>query len=440
MIKPLPISWFYENLPEEQIVEDNFKDKIRKNYSLSGFVNLDTPIIERLEILTSKWADDSEIYWIHRINWDNTEASLWLRFDLTIPLARYIAMYEWEISFPFKRQQIARVYRWERPQKWRYREFYQADIDIIWNQDLALFADIEIVSTIYKTLKDLNFWDFVININNKKFLSGFLESIWIQKENIVNTISIIDKKDKLRKDKLKEMFLEIWLSEKQINEIRDFLYFWDNNSSSAIFEKFSTIKNELVIEWIKELEYIYKNLLILWIDEKYIKVNPSISRWLNYYTWLVFETFICWYENFWSISSGGRYDNLASNFTKNNFPWVWGSIWLSRLLSILKEINKLNFSKKTLTKVLIINMWEKFLAKNLEILNYLRNSWINSEIYLDSNTKIQKQLKYANNKKIPFVIINWEDEINKWIIQFKNLDSWEQKELKREDLLNNIFI
>ena len=438
MIKPLAISWFYENLPEEQIVEDKFKDIIKKNYSLSGFVNLDTPIIERLEVLTSKWAEDSEIYWVHRINWDNTEASLWLRFDLTVPLARYIARYEWEISFPFKRQQIARVYRWERPQKWRYREFYQADIDIIWNLDLPLFADIEIIATIYKSLKELNFWDFVININNKKFLSGFLQSIWIQDENIVKTIWIIDKKDKLRNDKLKEMYLAIWLKEEQIEKIKEFLEFWENNSSASIFEKYSKIENELALEWIKDLEYIYKNLLAIWIKEENIKINPSISRWLNYYTWLVFETFIVWYENFWSISSGGRYENLASNFTKNNFPWVGWSIGLSRLLSILKETNKLDFSKKTLTKVLVMNMWDQFLSTNLEILNFLRQNWINSEIYLDSNTKIQKQLKYANNKNIPFVLINWEDEIKKWLISLKNLESWEQKELKIENLVENI--
>jgi histidyl-tRNA synthetase len=437
MIKPLPISWFWENLPENQILEDYFRDIIRKNYSLWGFTPLDTSLIERLEVLTAKWADDNEIYGIHRINgetWD--DSSLWLRFDLTVPLARYIAQYEGELTFPFRRQHIARVYRWERPQKARFREFYQADVDIIWNGELALFADCEVIYTIFWALFELDFWDFQININNKKFLSWFLESIWVKK--IKETIWFIDKKDKIKAEKLREMFVEIGLSSNQINEIFQFIKFWQESTNEEILAYFSQNDNNLLKEWITELKKIYEWLLTIWINRKYLKINPSISRWLNYYTWTVFETFIVWAESLWSIASGGRYENLASNFTKNNYPWVWGSIWLTRLLAVLNSLWKLKINRKTVSKVLVLNMWNDFLETNLKIVETLRKAWINTEFYLDE-AKIQKQLKYANNKKIHFVVICWEEEEKREVVQLKNLDTWEQIEIKKENLTSKII-
>jgi len=435
MINPQPLSWFYENLPDMQIIEDRYKDIIKKNYNLSGFVSLDTPSVERLEVLTSKWADDSEIYALKRIHAEEWEKLyMWLRFDLTVPLARYIAQYEWNLTFPFKRQQIARVYRWERPQKWRYREFYQADIDIIWNWKLPMFADVEILSSIYNALIELNFWEFTININNKKFLSWYLNSIWISKDKIVSTIGIIDKKNKVSSEKLREIFITNSINDTQIVKINEFINFWEENSYKDLVEKFLNTDDLLLKEGIDELIYVYENLLALWVDKKYIKVNPSISRWLDYYTWTVFETFINWAESLWSVSSWWRYENLASNFTKNNFPWVWGSIWISRLLAVLNSLWKIELWSKTITKVLVVNMWDNLLIDSLKVVHKLRKVWVNVEIYLDWTTKIQKQLKYANNKKIPFVIIQWEAEIENWIVQLKNLENWEQKEIKFSDL------
>lgn len=438
MIKPKAISGFPENLPENQILEEKFKDIIKKNYSLSGFTIIDTPIVEKLEILTSKWGDDNEIYWIHRINWEiSDDSSLWLRFDLTVPLARYVAQYEWELVFPFRRQHISRVYRGERPQKWRFREFYQADVDIIWNWKLSLFADVEVISTVYNSLKELDFWDFVININNKKFLEGFLLTLWVEK--IVETISIIDKKDKLRSDKLKEMFFEIWLKETQIEKINEFISFWEGKNPDELLTFYSQFDNELLKTWIKELSYVFDNLLAIWVDKNFIKINSSISRWLNYYTWTVFETFISWAESLWSICSGGRYENLCWNFTKNSYPWVGWSIWLTRLIAVLRDLWKLTIWSKTVSKVMVLNMWEDFLKNNLEIVKKIRDLWVNTELFLDWSVKIQKQLKYADNKKIPYVVIQWEDEIQKSIIQIKNLLTWEQVEINISELKNFKF-
>jgi histidyl-tRNA synthetase len=194
----------------------------------------------------------------------------------------------------------------------------------------------------------------------------------------------------------------------------------------------------LLKEGIVELKEVYEWLLNVWIPKKYLKINPAISRGLNYYTWTVFETFIVWVENLWSIASGGRYENLASNFSKNNYPWVGGSIWLTRLLTILESLWKIKPNRKTISKVLVLNMWEKTLKNNLKIVENLRKAWINTEIYLDTDAKIQKQLKYANNKNIPFAVICWDEELEKGIVQLKNLDTWEQVEVKEDELIKKI--
>lgn len=437
MIKILPISGFVDNLPEKQLIEDSYKEIIKKNYSLSWFTPIDTPVVERLEVLTSKWWDDNEIYWIHRINWEQwDDSSLWLRFDLTVPLARYIWQYEWELTFPFRRQHIARSYRWERPQKWRFREFYQADVDIIWNWSLWLFADAEVISTIYNALKNLAFWDFVININNKKFLSWFLENLWINK--IKETIWIIDKKDKLTKEALEKMFYDLWLDKKQILDVFDFIKFWEENDSKKILSNYSQIDNKMLKEGIEELKFVYDWLILLWLNDKNLRINSAISRGLDYYTWTVFETFISWAEKYWSIASWGRYENLTSNFSKNNYPWVWWSIWLTRLISILDLLWKINPLRKTTSKVLVLNMWDGVLSYNLALVENLRSEGINTEFYIDWKAKIQKQLKYANNKKIKYAVIAWDEEIKDWIVQLKNLDSWEQKTIEKWLLKENI--
>ena len=436
IVKPWAISGYYENLPEEQILEEKFKEIIKKNYNLSGFTPLDTPVVERVDCLTAKWADDNEIYGIYRLNGEeSSEAKLGLRFDLTVPFARYVAQNEGVLSFPFKRQHIARVYRWERPQKGRYREFYQADVDVVGNGKLPLFADVEVLSTIYNSLLELDFWAFEININNKKFLSGFLSSLKIS--DIAWTIWVIDKKDKVRRDKFAIMLGEIWVNEEQKDKIVDFINMSSEKSSIELLEYFSENKNELLQEWLWELKYVYNNLLALWVKQDYIKINPTISRGLNYYTGTVYETFIKGAEKMGSVSSGGRYENLASNFTKNSFPGVGGSIWLSRILAVLREIKVIEPKEKTVTKVLVINMWEETFTQNLNTVKILRENNINTEIYLD-DSKIQKQMKYAYNKGIQFVLIAWENEISQNIVQLKNTLTEEQTNISLEEAIKII--
>ncbi len=428
MVEPKAISGFWENLPEQQLVEEKFKEIIKKNYSNSGFTPLDTPVVERLEALTAKWADDNEIYWVHRINGESEDAQLGLRFDLTVPFARYVSQHQWVLAFPFKRQHIARVYRWERPQKGRYREFYQADVDIIGNQTLSLFADVEVLSTIYNSLKNLEFGDFVMHINNKKFLAGYLSSLGIQK--IPETISVIDKKDKVRS--IKPMLEELSLEESQIESILEFIKNAETKNSQEILEIYKNISNELFQDGLEELKYVYSHLLQLWVEEKSIKINPAISRGLNYYTGTVFETFISGAETMWSVSSWGRYENLCGNFTDKPFPGVWGSIGLSRIIAVLQHLKNKSVEtfQKTTTQVLVLNMDENLLFDTLDIVKNLREKNIPTEIYLQAGAKFKKQFKYADNKKIPFVVIFGEDEKEKWIVQIKQLETGEQKEAK----------
>ncbi len=442
MIDLKPASWFEEKLPEAYLVEENFKEIIKKNYSLSWFTSIDTPNIEKIETLLAKWVEENEIYWVKRLkSEDKNEFEIGLRFDLTVPLARYVSKYKWEISFPFKRQHIWRVYRWERPQKWRYREFYQADIDIIWNGSLPLFADVEIISTLYNSLLKLNFWEFVININNRKLLWGFLEAIGVK--NIEKAISILDKKDKLNLENLEKMFQDENLLSEEIKQIFNLIELSEKKDWIDVllfFEKFKKLSwPNLLSEGIEELKYIYENLLNIWVDKSYIKINPTISRGLNYYTWTVMETFIVWAENIWSIASGGRYENLCSSFSWDKYPWVWCSIWLSRLISILSGLWKINYDIKTVSSVLVLNTWKEFLQKNLEIVKYLREEWINTEFYLDSETKLAKQIKYADKKWIRFVIINWEDEMEKNLMSIKDLKKGEQYSMKINEVKSVIL-
>lgn len=437
------ISGFPENLPEEQIVEDRFKEIIKKNYLRAGFNSLETSLVEREEVLCSKWWNDNEIYGLHRLSWEAWDDSgLWLRFDLTVPLARYVALNNDKLVFPFKRFQIQKVYRWERAQRWRYREFYQADIDIIWNQTLPLLADSEVIWTVYNALKDLEIWKFTININHKELLIGFLSNLWISEQRLLKIIAMIDKKDKVDSDKdnfpktRNSMLVEL-NDEKIVSKIIDFIKLWSNWDLNEIEKFLWKDIGYLAKKWLEELKIIYNSLISLWVPPQALKINPSISRWLNYYTWVVFETFVSGYENMGSIASGGRYDNLTWNFIKNKYPWTGWSIGLSRLLAVLQNIGNLELSRKTLTDVLVLNLDEKYLNNYLEIITSLRKTWINTEFYLE-NTKIAKQIKYAENKGIKLVIILWEDEVNRWIVAIKILDKKEQIEVNNEDLIEKI--
>ena len=436
-MRPKPISWFFENLPWLQLIEDRYKTSIKQNYALSGFIPLETASIEREEILTSK-SGDNEIYGVHRLNPDSKDSALALRFDLTVPLARYVAQHEWEIKFPFKRQQIQKVWRGERPQKGRFREFYQADVDIIGNGSLPLFADVEILFTTFSALQKLELGDFVINLNNKKLLTGYLHAIWIEEEKILETIAIIDKKDKISREALSELFGKAWVSLDIQKEVFKLLDVSEQSDFDTIYESFSGYENELLSEGLSEIKYVYDSLINLGLTTDNIRFNPTIARGLNYYTGTVYETFLTWYEQYGSMCSGGRYENLTSHFTKWSYPWVGGSIGLTRLLSIAISEWLIEEDKQSLTRVMVTNLDKQYLSEYLEIVRLLRDNDISTELFLDSSAKMKKQLKYANDKTVDLIVIIWEEEINNGTISIKNLNTREQKEVKKDQLLEEV--
>jgi len=357
---------------------------------------------------------------------------------LTVPLARYVAQHEWELKFPFKRQQIQKVWRWERPQKGRYREFYQADVDIIGNGEIPLFADVEVLFTTHTALKGLDVWNFVIHLNNKKFLTGYLTAIWIQEKDILETIAIIDKKDKVSREALSELFQKISLSETIIKELMSFIDLSNKTDFHDVYTYFEKYDNELLSEWLSEVKYVYDSLIKLWLTSKDIKFNPTIARWLNYYTGTVYETFLTGYEQFGSMCSGGRYENLTSHFTKWSYPWVWGSIGLTRLLSILISEWVVTEERQSLTRVMVANLDDSHLSTYLDIVKNLRENDICTELFLDSSAKMKKQLKYANDKTIDIVIIIWEEEIETGTISLKNLHTRDQIQVQPDNLITEI--
>lgn len=434
-----PISWFSELTPEKFLIFDQMKQKVKESYILSWFLPIETPVVERKETLLSKWGDDNEIYGVHRLSGEKDEAELALRFDLTVPLARYVAQYESQLKFPFKRCHIDRVWRGERAQTGRAREFYQADVDIIGREKLPLFADVEVIFTVYSALKNINFWEFIIHLNNKKILIGYLDAIGIEDAKKQAVITLIDKKDKLKQAKkdIGPMFWEI-IDAKSTAWVMDFIEIeWKGYQEKiGFFQKFS---NEMLREWMEELQYVYSKLLELWVDGQSIVFNNSIARGLNYYTWTLLETFITGAREYGSIASWGRYENLVWSFSKNAFPGVWVSIWLTRLYQILDVIGKLDAKQLSYTQVLVLNIDERYINTLLSTVKQLREKGVVTEIYLDGEAKMKKQLEYANAKWIPLVVIAWEEEMKEWVFAVKNLTTGEQKKIKQEDILSIVI-
>lgn len=408
---------------------------MKKSYAHAWFSPLETSAIERVETLLSKWSDDNEIYWVKRLKSVWEDISFGLRFDLTVPLARYIAQNQGALIFPMRTAHIGKSWRWERPQKWRFREFYQADIDIIGIHKIPLLADVEIISTIQNALKNLNFGWFTIHINNRKLLNGFLKSIWI--EDSLQVISLIDKKDKV--DDIDKLFSSSSLDNTQKQYLKKFLDISSKYTDISVLEHIendciSWKIDDLYIEGKNEIIYLYDTLQKMGVPNNDFCIDLSIARGLNYYTGLVFETFLDGKRSFWSVSSWGRYENLCEKFCDQSFPWVWWSIWISRLLSILES--DIDIKKSSVSEVLVINTGNQYRDKNLQLISDLRWHCIKTELFLDENAKFSKQFKYADNKWIPYAIIFGEKEDNIGKYQLKSLNEWKQWTLSYEELLS----
>ena len=421
-VEPRTLSGFMELLPNEQILFNQMKEKIQKTYERFGFLPLDTPIIESAEVLLAKAGGETENQ-IYRFQKGDNDLAL--RFDLTVPLAKYVAKNYGNLSFPFRRYQIGKVYRGERAQKGRYREFYQCDIDIIGDGELDLINDAEIPSIIYTLFKELGFDDFTIKINNRKILNGLFESIE-QKDNSTEILRIIDKIEKIGKDAVIEELRKINVRDEQINKIISFIEI--TGSSDEKIEKLENlgITNETYLKGINELKTVVQNVRLFGVPDSNFMVDLTIARGLDYYTGTVYETFLNKYRELGSVCSGGRYENLAEYYTDKSLPGVGISIGLTRFFYKLNELNIIKADRKSISDILIIPVVED-LKEPIKLAADLRKMGVNTEVYLNDK-KLKAKLKYADKLQIPYTIIIGEDEIKSNKIKVKNMETGESVE------------
>ena len=426
--EPRTLAGFMELMPNEQILFEQIKQKIEKTYQKFGFLPLDTPILELSKVLLAKAGGETEKQ-IYRFEKGDTDISM--RFDLTVPLAKYVAKNYGNLSFPFRRYQIGKVYRGERTQKGRFREFYQCDIDIIGDGELNVINDAELPSVIYNIFKELGFDDFTIRINNRKILNGLFESL-NQKENATEILRIIDKIEKIGKEAVIEELEKIEIPSDAINKIMDFIEIEGTTDEKLQKLNELNIKNEEFEKGLDELTQVVKYVRIFGIPEANFKVDLTIARGLDYYTGTVYETFLNQYRELGSVCSGGRYENLAEYYTDKKLPGVGISIGLTRLFYKLNELQLIKAEKKSIAEVLVVPMVQD-LTVPIQIATDLRKKGISTEVYLNDK-KIKAKMKYADKLEIPYVIVVGEDEINSGIVKIKNMKTGEEKETSIQNI------
>lgn len=433
-VQPKTLSGFMELLPNEQVLFNQMVDKIRSSYEKFGFLPIDTPVIESSEVLLAKAGGETEkqLY-----TFTKGDSNLTLRFDLTVPLAKYVAEYYNQITFPFRRYQIGKVYRGERAQRGRFREFYQCDIDVIGDGELNIINDAEIPAIMHETFKSLGLENFSIHINNRKILNGLFEAANV-KEKSVDIMRTIDKIEKIGKETVIAIFKDDYkMEEDSINTIVSFIEI-DGTTDEKI-EKLEAlgIDNELYTKGVEELKEVIKHIRLFNVPDEAFEIDLSIARGLDYYTGTVYETFLNDYKSIGSICSGGRYNDLAGYYTDKELPGVGMSIGLTRLFFILNDIGLIKTDKKSISDVLVVSMVDD-LSKSIEVANDLRNAGINTEIYFD-NKKIKAKFKYADRLKIPYVIVIGEDEIKSGVLTIKNMQEGTQEQLEIDNIIDKLI-
>lgn len=427
-VNPRTLSGFMELSPNDQIEFNRIKKIIEDTYKLYGFYPLDTPVIEYSEVLLAKAGGETEKQ-IYRFNKGDNDLSL--RFDLTVPLAKYVSLKYNELLFPFKRYQIGKVFRGERPQKGRFREFYQCDIDVIGDGELSLMYDAEIPSIIYDIFTKMNIGKFVIRINNRKILNGFFEYLNLS-DKYQDILRIIDKMEKVSESDLIDMLKEIDLTDEIIDKILSFVKIKGTNGEVLNSLKGLNISNEAFLNGINELETVINSLRTMNINEEYFMIDLTIARGLDYYTGTVYETKLVDYPQMGSVCSGGRYDDLATFYTDKKLPGVGISIGLTRLFYQLKENGLIKNEDDSVVDVMILPMIEEYKVP-LEISKKLRNIGISTSIcYI--NKKFKSKIKYADSMNVKYSIIIGEDEINNNVVTIKDMYKNEQTQINIECL------
>ena len=428
-IKPRTLSGFMELLPAPQVQMERVMEALRTTYSLYGFTPLDTPAIESADVLLAKGGGETEKQ-IYRFQ--KGDSDLALRFDLTVPLAKYVALHYGELSFPFRRYQIGKVYRGERAQRGRFREFYQADIDIIGDGKLDIVNEAEIPSIIYKTFTTLGLKRFQIRVNNRKILNGFYASLGLS-EKSGDIMRTVDKLEKIGAEKVAVILTEdLGLTSEQAKAILDFMAIRGTNAEVLSALEGYRGKHELFDLGLDELTTVTKYLAAFGVPEENFAVDLTIARGLDYYTGTVYETCMLDHPEIGSICSGGRYDNLAEYYIDKQLPGVGISIGLTRLFYVLGEQNMLNDNLNTApADVLILPMTED-LAPAISLATELRNQGIRVQLYAEQK-KFKAKMSYADKLGIPYAVFLGEDEIAANTCSVKDLSKGEQTTVSAAD-------
>jgi len=417
-IKPRTLSGFMELLPADQVLFDRMAALLRESYSLYGFTPLDTPAIEASEVLLAKGGGETEKQ-IYRFA--KGDSDLALRFDLTVPLAKYVALHYNELTFPFRRFQIGKVYRGERAQRGRFREFYQADIDIIGDGRLDIINEAEIPSVIYRTFTALGLKRFKIRVNNRKVLNGFYDMLHLS-DHAQDIMRLVDKLDKVGPEKLGLLLAdEPYLSQDAVDDILSFILI--KGSSREVLDALKEYRgrNPLFDQGLDELNTVVRYLSAFGVPKDRFAVDLTIARGLDYYTGTVYETVMLDHPEVGSICSGGRYDNLAEYYTEKQLPGVGISIGLTRLFYVLQEQGMLNADAGAPpADVLVLPMTED-LSFAISLATALRKSGVRAQLYGEQK-KFKQKLAYASKLHIPFAAFLGEDEINAGTVTVKDLN------------------
>ena len=432
---PRTLSGFMELLPAPQQMMERMMETLRRTYSLYGFTPLDTPVIEASEVLLAKGGGDTEKQ-IYRF--EKGDADLALRFDLTVPLAKYVALHYNELSFPFRRYQIGKVYRGERAQRGRFREFYQADIDVIGDGKLDITNEAEIPSIIYQTFTALGLQRFQIRVNNRKILNGFyaMQGLNEKSGDIMRTV---DKLDKIGPEKVRLCLMEeCGLEAAQADEILKFIAISGTNAQVLAALQGYAGRNEIFDTGLSELETVVKYLSSFGVPEENFAVDLTIARGLDYYTGTVYETTLLDHPEIGSVCSGGRYDNLAEYYTDKQLPGVGISIGLTRLFYVLGEQNMLNPDLPTApADVLVLPMTEN-LAPAIAAATALRQAGMKVQLYTEAK-KFKAKMSYADKLQIPYVLFLGEDEIAAGEVSVKDMKTGQQERLSLPEAQEKIL-
>ena len=428
---PRTLSGFMELLPQPQQQMERMMDILRRTYSLYGFTPLDTPVIEASEVLLAKGGGETEKQ-IYRFQ--KGDADLALRFDLTVPLAKYVALHYNDLSFPFRRYQIGKVYRGERAQRGRFREFYQADIDVIGDGKLDITNEAEIPAIIYQTFTSLGLKRFQIRVNNRKILNGFYAMLGLteQSGDIMRTV---DKLDKIGAEKVRTLLMdECGVDAEKADEILAFIAISGGNDQVLSALEGYRGRNEVFDEGLDQLNTVVKYLSAFGVPAENFAVDLTIARGLDYYTGTVYETTLLDHPEIGSVCSGGRYDNLAEYYTDKQLPGVGISIGLTRLFYVLGEQGMLNGDLPTApADVLILPMTED-LSSAVTLATRLRDAGIRTQLYTEQK-KFKAKMNYADKIGVPYVLFLGDDEIAGNVVGCKDMASGEQTTLPFDETL-----